>query len=358
MLKHYKRILKGEPKHRQESPSHPIESTDSQQSALDPAPAGAPPTEAAVAANKGYSDNGLASKVREHKHVSPKIAAGPVQALPQEASPEADPSASSPSLPSPVAYTSAAKAPAPSPSTPATSSAPDPPYRHSPVEHPQHTSPQVTRLPQHTSLLHVEESGASCTSSTGSVSRPKGDHKAALHSANERLKKALQNAAKPAPKAAAHVQLPVSASSSPETSPSLPAASREAVLQSPAAADSQQNQQHKVDANGSSGGKGLSHLRSEASVMSAESDDDADDLTGVPPLDSYMHVCVIDCQETAQFGHSKCLDTIDGRHSSCCLLISWPRTDIRTLRQAVHAHRHAFTYSYICACMQCTSMNL
>ena len=279
--------------------------------------------------------------------MSPKIAAGPVHALPQEASPEAEPSAPSPSLPSPVAYTTAAKAPAPSPSTPATSSAPDPPYRQPPVEHAQHTSPQVTPPPQHTSPLHVEESGASCTSSTGSVSRPKGDHKAALHSANERLKKALQNAAKPAPKAAAHVQLPVSTSSSPESGSSLPAASREAVLQSPAAADSQQNQQHKVDANGSSAGKGMSHLRSEASVMSAESDDDADDLTGEPPLYSYMHVCVTDCQETAQFGHSKRLDTIGRRHSQCCLLIAWPPIDICTCR---HCLQHTLIL-HVHACM-------
>ncbi len=204
MFKHYKRILKGEPKHRQESPSHPIEPVSSRQTTFDPTSAGVPPTEAAIAAanaNRGYSGSVLADKTSEQTHFSPRIAAGPVLEL-QHAPPEAGPSVVTPSPP-PVsaALPLPAKAPAPSPAPSASSTAPsDSPQRQS---HAHHTQPTPHAPPQHQQIspLHVEDSGASYTSSTGSVSRPK-DHKAALHSANERLQKALQNAAKPAAKAA------------------------------------------------------------------------------------------------------------------------------------------------------------
>jgi len=101
MFKHYKRILKGEPKHRQESPSHPIEPISSRQTTFEPSSAFVPPTEAAIAAanaNRGYSGSVLADKTREHTHFSPRIAAGPVLEL-QDAPPQAEPSVVNPSLP-------------------------------------------------------------------------------------------------------------------------------------------------------------------------------------------------------------------------------------------------------------------
>lgn len=298
MFKHYKRILKGEPKHRQESPSHPIEPISSRHTTFDPTFAGVPPTEAAIAAanaNRGYSGSVLADKTREQTHFSPRIAAGPVLEL-ENAPPEAEPLVVTPSPP-PVsaALPLPAKAPAPSPAPSASSTAPsDSPQRQS---HAHHTQATPHAPPQHQQLspLHVEDSGASYTSSTGSVSRPK-DHKAALHSANVRLQKALQNAAKPAAQAAAasQAQLPTSTGSSPTFTVSSPVQTvlqdasppQDAVLKSPAAAGSLQNQQHHADAKVTRASQGISQLHSEASVMSVESDDDVNDLTGKLP-----HIC-------------------------------------------------------------------
>ncbi|KAA6417640.1 MAG: EVI5 -like [Trebouxia sp. A1-2] len=254
MFKHYKRILKGEPKHRQESPSHPIEPISSRQTTFDPSSAGVPPTEAAIAAanaNRSYSGSVLADKTKEQSHFSPRIAAGPVLEL-QDALPEAEPSAVTPSPPPmSAALPVPAKAPAPPPAPSASSTAPsDSPQRQS---HAHHTQPTPHAPPQHqqNSPLQVEDSGASYTSSTGSVSRAK-DHKAALHSANQRLQKALQNAAKPAAKAAItnQAQLPTSTDSSPSStnSPAVQTLLQDAVPESPAAAGFLQNQQHHGDA--------------------------------------------------------------------------------------------------------------
>ena len=290
MFKHYKRILKGEPKHRQESPSHPIEPIGSRQTKFDPSSAGVPPTEAAIAAanaNRGYSGSVLADTPREQTHFSPRIAAGPVRE-PENAPSEAEPSAVTPTPP-PVsaALPLPAKAPAPSSAPWASSTAPsDPPERHTHAHHAQPTFHAPSQH-QHISPLHVENSGASYTSSTGSVSRAK-DHKAALHSANERLQKALQNAAKPATKAAAasQAQLPISTGSSPSSTVSPPVRTilQDAVLESPAAAGSLQNQQRHADAKVMPASQSSSQLRSEASVMSVESDDDVNDLTGKLPF--------------------------------------------------------------------------
>ncbi len=296
MFKHYKRILKGEPKHRQESPSHPIEPISSRQTTFEPSSAFVPPTEAAIAAanaNRGYSGSVLADKSREQTHLSPRIAAGPVLEL-QDAPPQAEPSVVKPSPP-PVsaALPLPVKAPAPSSAPSASSTAPsDSPQRQSHAQHTQHSQPTPHAPPQHQQIspLHVEDSGASYTSSTGSVSRAK-DHKAALHSANKRLQKALQNAAKPAVKPAAkaatatQAQLPISTGSSPTSTASPPAQTilQKAVLESPAAASSLQNQQHHAAAKVMPATQSSSQLRSEASVMSVESDDDVNDLTGKLP---------------------------------------------------------------------------
>lgn len=286
MFKHYKRILKGEPKHRQESPSHPIEPISSQQTTFEPSSAFVPPTEAAIAAanaNRGYSGSVLADKTSAQTHFPPRIAAGPVLEL-QCALAEAEPSVVTPSPP-PVsaALPLPVKTPAPYSSPSASSTAPsDSPQRQS---HAHHTQPTPHATPQHQQMspLHVEDSGASYTSSTGSVSRAK-DHKAALHSANKRLQKALQNAEKPAAKAAmaSQTQLPISTASSPipTASPPVQTTLQNAVLQSPAAASSLQNQQHHADAKATPASQSTSQLRSEASVMSVESDDDVNDLTG------------------------------------------------------------------------------
>ncbi|DBB01301.1 TPA: hypothetical protein ACH3X3_011697 [Trebouxia sp. C0006] len=285
MFKHYKRILKGEPKHRQESPSHPIEPISSRQTTFEPSSAFVPPTEAAIAAanaNRGYSGTVLADKTREQTHFSPRIAAGPVLEL-QDAPPQAEPSVVIPSPP-PVsaALPLPFKAPAPPSAPSASSTAPsDSPQRQSHAHHTQPTFHMSTQ-PQQTSPLHVEDSGASYTSSTGSVSRAK-DHKAALHSANERLQKALQNAAKPAAKAAmaSPAQPPISTGSSPTPtiSPPVQTTLQNAVLESPAAAGSLQKQQHHADSKVMPASQSNSQLRSEASVMSVESDDDVNDLT-------------------------------------------------------------------------------
>ncbi|DBA80200.1 TPA: hypothetical protein ACH3X2_007662 [Trebouxia sp. C0005] len=285
MFKHYKRILKGEPKHRQESPSHPIEPISSRQTTFDPSSAGVPPTEAAIAAanaNRSYSGSVLADKSKEQTHFSPRIAAGPVLEL-QNALPEAEPSAVTPSPPPmSAALPVPAKAPAPPPAPSASSTTPsDSPQRQS---HAHHTQPTPHAPPQHqqNSPLQVEDSGASYTSSTGSVSRAK-DHKAALHSANQRLQKALQNAAKPAAKAAItnQAQLPTSTDSSPSStnSPAVQTLLQDAVPESPAAAGFLQNQQHHGDATVTPASQSNPQLRSEASVMSVESDDDVNDLT-------------------------------------------------------------------------------
>ncbi|DBA82892.1 hypothetical protein WJX77_012383 [Trebouxia sp. C0004] len=291
MFKHYKRILKGEPKHRQESPSHPIEPISSRQTTFDPTSAGVPPTKSAIAAanaNRGYSGSVLADKTREQTHFSPRIPAGPVLEL-EKAPAEPEPAVVTPSLP-PVsaALPLPAKAPALSPAPAASSTAPsDSPQRQAYAHHTQ-ASPHAPAQHQQISPLHIEDSGASYTSSTGSVSRPK-DHKAALHSANERLQKALQNAAKPAAKAAtaSQAQLPISVGSSPSSTVSPPARTilqdasppQAAVLKSPAAPGSLQNQQHHADAKVTPASQSTSQLHSEASVMSVESDDDVNDLT-------------------------------------------------------------------------------
>ena len=305
MFKHYKRILKGEPKHRQESPSHPIEPISSRQTTFEPSSAFVPPTEAAIAAanaNRGYSGTVLADKTREQTHFSPRIAAGPVLEL-QDAPPQAEPSVVIPSPP-PVsaALPLPFKAPAPPSAPSASSTAPsDSPQRQSHAHHTQPT-PHMSTQPQQISPLHVEDSGASYTSSTGSVSRAK-DHKAALHSANERLQKALQNAAKPAAKAAmaSPAQPPISTGSSPTPtiSPPVQTTLQNAVLESPAAAGSLQKQQHHADSKVMPASQSNSQLRSEASVMSVESDDDVNDLTGKPPHICQVHDCNFDTRMPA-----------------------------------------------------------
>lgn len=202
MLKHAKRLLKKEPaKPPEESASRPISPPGSRPlEHLGPSIV-VPPTEAAIAAvnaNKGYSGSVLASKLQEQQLISPRIPAAPQRPSPSETSTEARHGPSSV-----IAEQSVAPQPAASEAALRNQS------------HRQSTpgSQSTVRADLATASAtshHVEESGASYTSSTGSASRTRGhspnakDHKAALHAANERLQKALQHGAKhPAVSAAA-----------------------------------------------------------------------------------------------------------------------------------------------------------
>ena len=240
MLKHYKRVLKGASgKHRKESPSHSIEPADE-----------------------------LVTKSNEEQHLSPRIAASPVLAPPETPSQAVPATSSSPysaqaSLPSPA---SSAASPAPSKFTP------NGPVIQDPLNAP---------LAQPASPVHVEESGVSHTSSAGSNSKPKG-HKAALHAANGRLQKALQNQAKsaisPAAAATAQAHTPISTASSPGSTVPSPLSLEVSLAKE--APGPQHKQQLKAGGSENAPRERVSHVLSDTSVLSAESDDDAEDLAG------------------------------------------------------------------------------
>ena len=210
MFKQAKRFLKKEPlKPREESASRPISSPGSRPLEHAGPSIVVPPTEAAIAAvnaNKGYSGSVLASKLQDQQLLSPKIPAGSIHTTPSESN--NDPAHSPSSL---VAEPSYAPLHAPPPTTSYNNTQkPLPPAR-------------AEVLSPSAASYHAEASGASYTSSTGSVSRPKShspnarDHKAAVHAANERLQKALQLGAKHQPDSAASrsaASLPASSSAS------------------------------------------------------------------------------------------------------------------------------------------------
>lgn len=157
----------------------------------------------------------------------------------------------------------------------------------------------------------IEPSEASYSSSTSSLGKVKShaakDHKAALHAANGRLQKAIQSAAKkkaassgaaspsgntPGSTSAADVSTrsaPGNAAESPSentlshtpgvqtSQPGVsPSTSKLGSASSQAACPTGQLQKTQTDRQAHS----LPNTRSEASVLSAESDDDADFLTG------------------------------------------------------------------------------
>ena len=206
MFKHAKRLLKKEPaKPPQESASRPISPPPGSRPTEQAGPSiVVPPTEAAIAAvnaNKGYSGSVLASKLQEQQLISPRIPAAPPRPSPSETSIEPRYSASSVLAEPSITPLQAASETAP----------PDQSHRQSAPGSRSTLRADLTTA--FASSHHVEESGASYTSSTGSAGRPRGhspnakDHKAALHAANERLQKALQHGAKhPAASAAAAPQ--------------------------------------------------------------------------------------------------------------------------------------------------------
>ena len=148
------------------------------------------------------------------------------------------------------------------------------------------------------SAVSVEPSEASYTSSTSSVGRVRNhaarDHKAALHAANDRLQKAIQSAAKKntAPTASgasssgstpgARLADPIAleAQSPGGTTTALSSASRTANDAHSMDPSCLQRTQLDTKAESSQPAHSLPNTLSEASVFSAESDDDADFLTG------------------------------------------------------------------------------
>ena len=209
MFKQAKRFLKKEPtKPREESASKPISPPGSRPLEHAGPSIVVPPTEAAIAAvnaNKGYSGSVLASKLQDQQLISPKVPADSIRTTPSESN--RDPAHSPSSL---VAEPSNA----PLHASPQTTS----------HDHPERPMPLTRAEVPSPASYHAEASGASYTSSTGSVSRPKShspnarDHKAAVHAANERLQKALQLGAKHQPDSAAAsrsaASLPASSSAS------------------------------------------------------------------------------------------------------------------------------------------------
>ena len=298
MFKHYKRILKGESAiPRQESASRPIEPAERHQTEPRSTSAGVPPTEAAVAAanaNRAHSGSVLASKIQAEQRLSPRIAASPVPAVPQQASPEIVPVSPAP-VPSTAVLCAETEAPPPSASAAITPQS-EPSHRHHPLDHKQQPAPTGDAPRQSSASPHVEESAPSYTSSTGSSSKPRSplkDHKAALHAANERLKKALQQGSKhPTDTAgAAHAQRPAGTGTAPASVNTSMPVPKDPALQSSVAVVANHSKQQQTNANSSTVSRPLPHLASEASVMSAESDDDLNDLTGKFPCLPLCSTC-------------------------------------------------------------------
>lgn len=152
--------------------------------------------------------------------------------------------------------------------------------------------------------MNVEPSEASYTSSTSSVGRIRQraarDHKAALHAANDRLQKAIQSAAKKTASPTASGALPNQAASPSGSTQGARAANQTALEAlsvrgstaavpsvSRAGNDAQSmnpsrlhRTQHDTQDQSAQPAHSLPNTLSEASVFSAESDDDADFLTG------------------------------------------------------------------------------
>ena len=268
------------------------------------------PTEAAIAAanaNKGYSGSLLAIKTPQ-TNPSPRIAAGPVQYTEPAEAPEQPTmqalqpryasdtdKASSDLLPIKASKASAlneAGRASSSRSAYAEDAQPEPDQRQPASVASQHSMHSVhSTSRQAASPLHVEESGASHTSSNASNGRSHTskatDHKAALHAANKRLQMALQHhgpkAAKDMP--AAQSQLSASSGSSPVSSPNAATAAVDNTVGFAGSPDAQGSNPSKADS--SKALKAMIHRPSEASILSAESDDDANDLTG--------EFCIVGC---------------------------------------------------------------
>ena len=192
MFKHAKRLLKKEPaKPRQESASRPISPPGSRPLEHAGPSIVVPPTEAAIAAvnaNKGYLGSVLAGKLQGQQLTLPIAPDTSVGTAPSHSSIEA--------VHSTTAEPSVA---ALSPAQPSTQAG----QAHSRSTTAIHSVGALADNQTHPAASHrVEESGASYTSSTGSVSRFRGhspngkDHKATLHAANQRLQKALQQGSK------------------------------------------------------------------------------------------------------------------------------------------------------------------